>query len=719
MLIADTNSPITFSDMDSDRVPSKSDPAPSQSRTFIRKDQISYYGSFVLLFWLITAGIILITAPFFTVPQNKDGKNLRAASQIVVSIYTVFAAVLYLWMIFRRAKYQKEEWIYPQRSHTLTTSQASLLTALYLLGLGTLLRISIDCVANFIISCSSNPVETNAHLDVGYIIFLIVRMIAVVLQLWFFYIYSAKTIINHRRFHKTMAFLVAAEVWSWLYQTTDPVWHYLHVDMADIKDPEELSTSVTFSYNDQTNCENFWLAKVVHFLNPLSVEFSTVAVIALLELWSTAILQPGENNEENASKTLTDESRTASNVVTEAIESDEAYRHSKSSTTPKLASNTGMNLDMIVDEIEGNEEEIDIISAHQSTNESSKLLDDTNHHRDKLSQFRDHIRRRWNILNMKTLHVLLALTVSLLDFVPRLSELDIPHGNFRTILNSTTLVLLVTPTTVLYIIIINRVKNVRRSTLNDLSLRANDYLLLVAGSCSFALSMLQVLSGFSLMILTANTANFDVPHCNNNSTLTSNTTKHDMYLYGINALPPAVLYWVWTALHMEFMILMQRHTPKERSSYKLLENCLVHVIIVNAFQWFGLGMVVEDEHEFGGDSAMECIIGPEYRVFVLLLTPPLALFRFHSVVTAYEMWKHISTNKPKECRQAIRDNAENECGGINDRALRRAISDDPAQYWINDRVTSGDSDVTSDTESTRAHHRQRVERLTYPFGKSV
>ena len=703
-------------------MPPKSDPAPSQSRTFNRKDQISYYGSFVLLFWLITAGVVLITAPFFIVPQNKDGKNLRAASQIVVSIYTVFTAVLYLWMIFRRSKYQKEEWIYPQRPHTLTTSQASLLTALYLLGLGTFLRISIDCVAKFILSCSSNP-KINKHLDVANIVLLIVRMIAVVLQLRFFYIYSAKTIINHRCFHKTMAILVAAEAWSWLYQTTDPIWHYLHVDFKDINDPDELLTSVAFFvHHDQPNTENFWLAKVVHFLNPLSVEYSTIALIALLELWSTAISQAGENNEENASKTPpADDSLTALKVVTEATESDEAYRHTKTTTSAKLATNrtNGSNLDMTVDEMKDDKGEIDIISDHPSTSESSNLLDDhddENHHRDKLSQFKDPIRCRWKILNMKTLHFLLALTLSLLHFVPRLTELNIPNGNFRTIFNSTTLILLVAPTTVLYIIIINRVKNVYPSTLNDLSLTANDYLLLVSGSCSFAMSMLQVLSGFSLMILTAK---FDIPHCFNNITLTSNITQHDMYLYGINALPPAVVYWVWTALHMEFMILMQRHTPKKRSSYKLLETCLIHVIIVNAFQWFGLGMVVEDEHEFDGDSAMECIIGPEYRVFVLLLTPPLALFRFHSVVTAYEMWKHISANKPKECRQAITDNAENVYGGENQRAPRRAISDDSARYWINDRITSGDSDVTPDTESTITHHRQRVERVTYPFGKSV
>ena len=703
--------------MDNNQIPSKSDRASSQSRTFNRKDQISYYGSFVLLFWLGTAGIILITAPFFIVPRNKDGKNLRAASQILVSIYTVFTAVLYFWMIIRRSKYQKEGWIYPQHPHTLSTSQASLMTALYLLGLGTILRILINCVANIIISCSGNPAEINKHLDVGNIVLLIVRIIAVVLQLRFFYIYSAKIIINHRCFHKTMAFLVAAEIWSWLYQTTDPIWHYIHVGMVDTKEPDELKTAMTFFFlDDQPNCENFWLTKVGHFLNPLSVEYSTVAVIALLELWSTAISQLGENNEEKASKTLADD-HTASNAVAEATESDEAYGQNKSTTSTKLTTNktNGWNLDMTVDEMKDDDADI---SDHLTTSDSSHLIDEKNLYQDKLPQFRDHIRYWRRILNIKTLHFLLALSLSLLYLVPRFTDIEVQNGdlNFQTIFTSTTLVLFVAPSTVFYIVIIYRVKNAHPSTLNDLSLRANDYLLLITGSCGFALSMLRVLSGFSLML---STAEVGVSHCNNNMTVITNSTKHDMYLYGIDSLVPGLSFWIWTVLHIEFLILMQRYVPQERSSYKLLETCLIHVIIVNAFNWFSLGMIVEGEHDFYAASAMECVLGPQYRVFVLLLTPPLALFRFHSVVTAYEMWKYISANKPKECRQAIGDKSENTGGCKTQRTPRRAISDDTAQYWINDRVTSGDSDVTSDTESTRAHHRQRVERVTYPFGKSV
>ena len=700
-------------------MPSKSDRAPSQIRTFERKDQISYYGSFVLLFWLGTAGIILITAPFFVIPKNKDGKNLRAASQILVSIYTIFTAVLYLWMIIRRRKYQEEGWIYPQRLHTLTTSQASLMTALYLLGLGTILRILINCVDNIIILCSSNPAEINTHLDVGNIVLLIVRMIAVVLQLWFFYIYNAKVIINHRCFHKTLAFLVAAEVWSWLYQTTDPIWHNLHADMEDIKDPGDFSTAVTFFFlDDHAKCrEKFWLTKVGHFLNPLSVEYSTIAVITLLELWLTAISLPEKNDEENTLKTQPGDSLAASSsTVTEVTESCATYSQKESTTSARPAADTsnGLSLDMTIDEIKGDEEEFDIKSDPPTTSESSNLLEDKDNHRDELSQFRDYFRCRCKILDIKTVHCLLALTLSLLYFVPRLTDIGIPHGNFRTIFTCTTLMLCAAPTTVLYVIIINGMKNVCPSTLSDLSLKANDYLLLITGSCGFALSMLQVLCGFFLLVLTARV---DVPHCYGNMTAITDS-KHEMYLHGINALHPAVVYWVWTALQMKFMILMQRHTPMQGSSYKLLENCLIHVIIVNAFQWFSLGMIVEGEHEFNGASAMECIIGPEYQVFVLLLTPTKALFRFHSVVTAYEMWKYISVNKPKDCRLAVRDKS-NESNSENQGASNRTIFDDNAQYWINDRVTSGDSDVTSDTESTKAHHRQRVERVTYPFGKRV
>ena len=194
-----------------------------------------------------------------------------------------------------------------------------------------------------------------------------------------------------------------------------------------------------------------------------------------------------------------------------------------------------------------------------------------------------------------------------------------------------------------------------------------------------------------------------------------NATSKELYLSSVDALLPSIAFWVWVALHMKFMMLMQRHLPEEKSSYKLLENCLIHIIVVNAFEWFSLGMVVEQEQDFYGAKAMEYVLGPVYNVFVMLLTPPIALFRFHSVVTAYEMWKHISENKPEECRQGDGEKLENTEGEKHRRFPRRAVSDDPARNWINDRDCSWEGDVISDTEAGRGNRRQ-VRRLTYPFG---
>ena len=145
--------------MESNRILLHSASSSPQSRTFGRKDQISYYGSFVILFWLGTAGIIILTTPFLIFPQKANNNfvsMIKEASEALVSIYTIFNAALYLWKSIRRPEYQRQGWVKCRRSRVLTPSQASLLSALYLLGSGTLLRIMIDFVTDLICLSNSN-----------------------------------------------------------------------------------------------------------------------------------------------------------------------------------------------------------------------------------------------------------------------------------------------------------------------------------------------------------------------------------------------------------------------------------------------------------------------------------------------------------------------------------------------------------------------------------
>ena len=212
---------------------------------------------------------------------------IREASQALVSIYTTLNAVLYMWMIIRRLEYQRQGWLNCRRSRSLTPSQASLLSALYLLGSGTLLRIFIDFVTDMICLSNSDS-QINMSIDIGNLVFLAVRAVTVFFQLIFFHNYSARMILNKRFFHKAMAFLVAGELWTWLYLTTNPIWGWYEGNALS----DGLSTLMIYlSSSLAPDCDKFWLAKVGHFFNPLSVEYCTVAVIALLELWSTAITQ--------------------------------------------------------------------------------------------------------------------------------------------------------------------------------------------------------------------------------------------------------------------------------------------------------------------------------------------------------------------------------------------------------------------------------------------
>ncbi len=245
--------------------------------------------------------------------------------------------------------------------------------------------------------------------------------------------------------------------------------------------------------------------------------------------------------------------------------------------------------------------------------------------------------------------------------------------------------------------------------MSDLSLRANDYLLLITGSCSFLLAMMRFLAGFSVFVMASvHDKNVNMSSINANNTI----TKVDMYLNSFDALLPSVTFWIWVSLHMKFMMVMQRHLPKDKSSYKLLENCLIHVIIVNSFEWLSLGMVVEEEQGFYGAYAMELVFGKDYQVFVCLLTPPIALFRFHSIVTAYELWKHISANKPNKAH--LRDSDAE--GGITSGGIRRAISYDSTIRKRNKETQPRDVNmVTSESDTESAKRDSRVRRLTYPF----
>ncbi len=189
------------------------------NRHFNRTDQIQYFGSFVLLFWIGTSGIILITSPFLV--KSKRESTIREVSQTVVTLYTLFTAVLYIWLILRKSAYQQLECLRIRPLRKLTTSQASLLTALYILGFGTILKIVVHFVTD-ILCLEGNKMD--ADHDINDIIFRIVRLFTLIIQLKFFSMYSANVVLNHRKFHTILAFLVAGEFWSWLYETSEPVW---------------------------------------------------------------------------------------------------------------------------------------------------------------------------------------------------------------------------------------------------------------------------------------------------------------------------------------------------------------------------------------------------------------------------------------------------------------------------------------------------------------
>ncbi len=379
--------------------------------------------------------------------------------------------------------------------------------------------------------------------------------------------------------------------------------------------------------------EDIWLAKVGHFLGPLSVEYPTVAITSLLELWTTAITR------EDSDITSSDGSQ--DNPNKEVIHREEASEHMSDDDDSCILQSDQIN-------------EIDSDSEQLITTRSEEMPGEP------FTKSCSHF------LKMNFLHILSAALVSLLYLVPRFNDIHIRNDIFQTIFYNVAMILYVAPTTLFYIVILSKLKKTCEATMSDLSLRANDYLLLITGSCNFLLAMMQFLAGFSVFVM----ASIHDENLNMSSTNANNTmTKVEMYVYSFDALLPSVAFWIWVSLHMKFMMVMQRHLPKDKSSYKLLQNCLIHVIITNAFEWLNLGMVVEDEQSFYGAYAVERVFGKDYQVFLCLLIPPIALFRFHSIVTAYELWKHISANKTD--KEHLRDGDKEE--GFIQSGRRRAI----------------------------------------------
>ena len=106
----------------------------------------------------------------------------------------------------------------------------------------------------------------------------VVHILALCLKLTFFFLYYGKILNDRSIFHYSIAIMVGSEVWAWVCEALWPVWTTFGWE-----------NSTDFQYAEHANLTSFptVLEFAKEFLEPVYVEFSTVAIGVLFHLWIT------------------------------------------------------------------------------------------------------------------------------------------------------------------------------------------------------------------------------------------------------------------------------------------------------------------------------------------------------------------------------------------------------------------------------------------------
>ena len=106
----------------------------------------------------------------------------------------------------------------------------------------------------------------------------IIHIIVLSFQLTFFYLYDGEVLNNRSIFHYSMAIMVGAEVWAWIGETLWPIWMF-----------NWGGNNTDFQYLENANLTSLptVLEFIKEFLEPVYVEFATIAIGVLFHLWNT------------------------------------------------------------------------------------------------------------------------------------------------------------------------------------------------------------------------------------------------------------------------------------------------------------------------------------------------------------------------------------------------------------------------------------------------
>ena len=262
----------------------------------------SYHSALIFMVFLATIGIVLVLA---TIPVNHLLSTApgHAVVKIIRIMYYLFASCLYIWFLRNRKNLEKKEIVCWSRSNKVHSNSSvrstlkiqsqvkmqnpsntstqkvethcSLTGAIIVLGCGgTILNFTcmisgIYCLAYM----DRKPTLSEAINPVCYASYCFI----VVLQMVFFKAYDGVRFAQRSILHYTLAVWIAADWWQWFALTATPL----------------VSTTVKDNNNETYMCPTNLTAMfrftgvLTTYLRPMSIEYATVSISVLFQLWGT------------------------------------------------------------------------------------------------------------------------------------------------------------------------------------------------------------------------------------------------------------------------------------------------------------------------------------------------------------------------------------------------------------------------------------------------